>query len=149
MSALAAVAVVVALVEWSSGGAPVAGTVSWGAVALLVVLWIPAGAAALLAWTVADLARLPGQIREAAREAGGRAREVGAGRSRIGGSLRALWSARGLALASRGAWLRAAGAVRFVRLASLPFALALLGLFALNAVVIGAGAVALVLLLLG
>ena len=145
-SAVAAALVAAAVAEALAGAV---GGVPWAAVAaLLLVLWVPAGAAALAGWTLADLARLPGQLRDAAAAAGGRARETAGRRSRLGRSVRALWAARGLALASRGAWLRAAGAVRFVRLASLPFALALGGLFALNAVVIAAGAVALLVLVL-
>ena len=130
-----------------AAGSPASGAsgVAFVAAALLLV---PAAAAALAGWTLADLAALPGQLRDAALAATGRGeRRPGRGGGRRLGLVRALWAARGLALTSKGAWLRAVGAVRFVRLASLPFALALAGLFALNALVILGGAVALVVLL--
>ena len=143
-SAVSAVVVVAAVADALAGSAGVPWALAAGA---LLVLWIPAGAAALAGWTLSDLARLPGQLRDAAAGAAGRTRDVRRKRSRLGASLRALWAARGLAAVSRGAWLRALGAVRFVRLASLPFALALGGLFALNGVVVAAGVVALLVLL--
>ena len=145
VSAVAAGLVWLALFE----GALRTGAVGGAAVAVAVLLLVPAGAAALAGWTLADLASLPGQLRDAALAAtgrGGEAREAGG--SRLLGVGRALWAARGLALTSKGAWVRAVGTVRFVRLASLPFALALVGLFALNGLVILGGAVALVVLVL-
>ena len=120
-----------------------------GLVVLGALLLIPAAAVALAGWTLADVAALPRQIREAAlavagREAGGK---TPARRSRLARLARSLWAARGLALLTRGGWLKAVGALRFVRLASLPFALGLVGLGALNAVVVAAGVVALFVLL--
>ena len=112
-------------------------------------LLLPAAAAALAGWTLADVVSIPGQLREAALQATGRASGPRGARrgSRLLSVLRSLWAARGLALLSKGTWLRAVGAVRFVRLASLPFALGLVALFALNAVVIAGGLVALLVLL--
>ena len=147
VSAVAAGLIWVALFE----GAVRAGTVGGLAVGVAVALLIPAAAAALAGWTLADVASLPGQLRDAAVAAtgrGGTALQAGrAGRSRLLGVARALWAARGLAMTSKGAWLRAVGAARFLRLASLPFALALVGLFTLNGAVIVGGAVALLALL--
>ena len=114
-----------------------------------LVLCLPAGAIALAGWTLADLASLPRQLKDAALAATGRAdaaRSVTKG-SRIGRLLRSLWAARGLALLTKGGWMKAVGALRFVRLASLPFALALLGAVALNGVVIAAGVVSLFVLI--
>ena len=117
-------------------------------VALGLLLLLPAAATALAGWTLADLARLPGQLRDAALSA---AREAGDARTAKGSRLvrlvRSLWAARGLALLTKGGWVKAVGALRFLRLASLPFALALVGAVALNAVVIVAGVVAVLVLL--
>ena len=143
-SAVAAALIWLALFE----GALRTGAAGGAAVAAAVALLAPAAAAALAGWTLADVAALPGQLRDAALAATGRGGAPGrAGRSRLLGVGRALWAARGLALTSKGAWLRAVGAVRFLRLASLPFALALVGLFALNGVVVVGGAVALLFLI--
>ena len=121
-----------------------------GALALIgAILALPAAATALAGWTLADLASLPGQVKQAALAATGRA-DASAGRikgSRIGRLVRSLWAARGLALLTKGGWMKAVGALRFVRLASLPFALALLGAVALNGVVIAGGLVAVMVLL--
>lgn len=121
-----------------------------GALALIgVILALPAAATALAGWTLADLASLPGQLKQAALDATGRA-DASAGRikgSRIGRLVRSLWAARGLALLTKGGWVKAVGALRFVRLASLPFALALLGAVALNGVVVAGGLVAVLVLL--
>ena len=121
-----------------------------GALALLgAILALPAAATALAGWTLADLASLHGQVKQAALAATGRA-DASAGRikgSRIGRLVRSLWAARGLALLTKGGWVKAVGALRFVRLASLPFALALLGAVALNGVVIAGGLVAVLVLL--
>lgn len=111
------------------------------------VLLVPAAAAALAGWTLADLVSIPGQLRAAALRATGRTASVAPKGSRLLRVVRSLWVARGLALTSKGAWLRGVGALRFLRLASLPFALALVGMFALNGVVIVAGVVAVLLLL--
>ena len=62
--------------------------------------------------------------------------------------IRSLWAARGLALLTKGGWVKAVGALRFLRLASLPFALALLGAVALNVAVIAGGLIALLVLIL-
>ena len=144
LSALAVVAIVVAVgeaVAWAPG---------WRAelVLLAAALSVPALAAVLAGWTLADLTRLPGDLREAALGAADAARGTRWPRSRLLSVVRALWSARGVALLSKGAWLRAVGALRFLRLASLPFALGLAGLFALNGVVILGGLVALLAVLL-
>ena len=147
----AAVSAVAAGIIWLAlfEGALRTGAVGGVAVVVAVLLLVPAAAAALAGWTLADLASLPGQLREAALAATGRGGAPDAeGGSRLLGVGRALWAARGLALTSKGAWVRAVGAVRFVRLASLPFALALVGLFALNGLVIVGGAVALAVLAL-
>lgn len=126
------------------GGAVGTVAMPWGlALATAALLLIPAGAAALVGWTLADLVRLPGQLRQAAITAAGGT--VGASRkgSRIASIFRAIWALRGLALGSKDLWVRAVAAVRFVRLASLPFVLALVGLFALNGLVILGGVIAL------
>lgn len=138
-SAVAAALVVAAVAE------AVGGLSGW-AVALGLVLLVPAAGTALAGWTLADLVRIPGQLREAALAATGRGPAPGKG-SRIVRLLKGLWAARGLALLTRGTWLKAVGALRFVRLASLPFALGLLALVALNGVVLAAGVVALLFLL--
>ena len=147
VSAVAAALVVAAVYE-AIRDAPEL-TIGW--VPLLVLfagLCVPALAAALVGWTLSDLLRLPGQLRQAAvAAAGGAAGAAAAKGSRIVRVVRALWAARALALGSKDAWLRAIAAARVIRLASLPFVLALVGLFALNGVVIAAGLVALVLLL--
>lgn len=145
VSAISAVLIWVALF---GGGI---GTVAmpWGlALATAALLLIPAGAAALVGWTLADLVRLPGQLRQAAVAAAGGATGTAKGGSRIASVFRAIWALRGLALGSKEVWVRAVAAVRFVRLASLPFVLALVGLFALNGVVILGGMVALLVLAL-
>ena len=147
-SAVAAVLIVAAVADVAS--AVPAGLL----VVLALVLMVPAGALALAGWTLADLAGLPRQLRDAALAATGRASPGAASEaSRPGGSrllrlVRSLWAARGLALLTRDGWLKAVGAVRFVRLASLPFALALIGAVGLNAVVILGGIAALAVLLL-
>lgn len=145
VSAISAVLIWVALF---GGGI---GTVAmpWGlALATAALLLIPAGAAALVGWTLADLVRLPGQLRQAAVATAGGATGTAKGGSRIASVFRAIWALRGLALGSKEVWVRAVAAVRFVRLASLPFVLALVGLFALNGVVILGGMVALLVLAL-
>ena len=145
-SAVSAALVWLALFQGALGTS----TVPWPlAIVVAVLLLIPAAAAGLVGWTLADLVRLPGQLRQAAlAAAGGATGAVAAKGSRIVRVFRAIWAARGLALGSKDAWLRAIAAARFIRLASLPFVLALVGLFALNGVVIAAGLVALVFLIL-
>lgn len=144
VSAVAALLIVAAVVRWVPQLAP--GLL----VALALLLLVPAAAVAIAGWTLADLASLPRQIRDAALAATGRetAGAVAKG-SRIGRLVKSLWAARGLALLTKGGWVRAVGALRFLRLASLPFALALLGAVALNGVVIAGGLVSIVLLLVG
>lgn len=144
VSAVAALLIVAAVVRWVPQLAP--GLL----VALALLLLVPAAAVAIAGWTLADLASLPRQIRDAALAATGRetAGAVAKG-SRIGRLVKSLWAARGLALLTKGGWVKAVGALRFLRLASLPFALALLGAVALNGVVIAGGLVSIVLLLVG
>ncbi len=141
VSAMAVLAVVVAVTD------RVASIETSGLVLLGAVLLVPAAAAVLVGWTVGDLLRLPGEIRDAAVDA---ARDLRAGgRPRgLAGVVVAVWAARGLVLSSRDGWMRALVAVRLARLASLPLVLLSLGLFLLNGVVVAAGAVALILLLL-
>lgn len=143
LSALGVAAIVIAI------GQAVAWAPSWrGDLAVLaVVLLIPAFAALLAGWTLSDLTKLPGELREAALGAATLARGERK-KSRLLSVVRAIWAARGVALLSKGTWLKAVGALRFLRLASLPFALALAGLFALNGVVILGGVVALLTILL-
>ncbi len=119
-----------------------------GLVILGAVLLTPAAALAVAGWTIADLVSLPGQIRDAALAAAGRENaESPSRKSRVGRLLASLWAARGLALLSKDGWLKAVGAVRFLRLASLPFMLGLLGFVMLNGIVILGGVVALIVLL--
>ena len=115
---------------------------------LAVLLVLPAAAAALAGWTLADLAALPGDLKEAALGAAAVSRGERGKKSRLFGALRSLWAARGVALLSRGAWMKAVGALRFARLASLPFAIGTLALFAMNGVVVLGGLVALLVLVL-
>ena len=149
-SSISVGAIVWAVLEWTGPLATGVGALSWGPVlALAAVLLTPALAAALVGWTLADLVRLPGQLRQAALAAAGGATGAAAAKgSRIARVFRAIWAARGLARGSKDAWLRAIAAARLIRLASLPFVLALVGLFALNGVVIVAGLVAVAFLVL-
>lgn len=131
------------------------GGASWVlALGLLLVLLIPAGAAWLLGLTLHDVMTLPETIRRSASAAASVSREALRSEAaqqkggRILGVISALWAVRGFVLESRGAWAKAATAARVVRLAKLPFALGLVGLFLLNGVVILLGALALVLLLI-
>lgn len=135
-AALSAVAVAV-VVGAVATRAPGVGTVDLVGLALLLL--VPALAALVVAWTLDDLRRLPGDLRALATEA---ANELGAaGRPRgLVGVLVALWTARKVMLATSGGWGRAMLAVRLVRLARLPFVVGALVLFALNAVVIALGA---------
>lgn len=146
-----AISAVSAVLIWVALFGAAVGTVAmpWGlALAVALLLLIPAGSAVLVGWTLSDLLRLPGQIRQAAvTAAGGAAGAVKKG-SRIASVFRAIWALRGLALGSKDVWVRAVAAVRFIRLASLPFVLALVGLFALNGLVIAGGLVALLVLAL-
>ena len=144
VSAAAALAILAAVLDAVGSADASPGVV----VVLSLVLLLPAGAAALAGWTLADLVSIPSQLREAALQATGHATEVPRRKgSRLLAVVRSLWAARGLALLSKGTWLRGVGAVRFLRLASLPFALGLGALAALNVVVIAGGLVALLVLL--
>ena len=145
----AASAAAVALILWAVWDAFAARMVPADLAVLGVVLLLPAAATALAGWTLADVARLPGQVRDAALAAAGRGDGAAAKKgSRLGRLVRSLWAARGLALVTRGGWLKAVGALRFVRLASLPFALGLVVLVLFNGVVIAGGVVALLALAL-
>ena len=129
------------------------GASSWvPALGFLLLLLVPAGAAWLLGLTLHDILTLPETLRQSAVSAASASREALRSErptrgGRIAGAIGAVWAARGFVLESRGAWAKAATAARVVRLAKLPFALGLVGLFALNGVVIAAGLLALVLLL--
>ena len=145
----AASAVAVALILWAVWDAFSARLWPTDLAVLGAVLLLPAAAVALAGWTLADVARLPGQIRDAALAAAGRGDGAPLKKgSRLGRLVRSLWAARGLALVTRGGWLKAVGALRFVRLASLPFALALVALVLMNGVVLLGGVVALLTLVL-
>ena len=137
-----------ALIVWAVVDALGASAARLDVIVLAVVLLLPAAAAWLAGWTLADLAALPGDLKEAALGAAAVSRGERAKTSRLFGALRSLWAARGVALLSRGAWMKAVGALRFARLASLPFAVGTLVLFALNGVVIVGGLVALLVLIL-
>ena len=122
------------------------------ALGVLVVLLVPAGAAFLGVLTLGDVLALPGRLRLLATETADHARSVVtpgevANKRRAFGFFQAIWSARALVLDSKGAWLKAVALARLGRLASLPFALLLLGLFALNFVVIAAAGVAVLLVI--
>lgn len=149
-----ATSAVSALVLWwaLAGDAVMAGGRAWvPALLVLAALLVPAGAAWLLGLTLHDVLTLPETLRRSASAAAVESREAlaasGAKGGRIAGLVRAVWAARGLVLESQGAWAKALAAARVVRLAKLPFALGLVGLFALNGVVIAAGLVALVVML--
>lgn len=140
-------AVAVGLILAAVLSAPAAAQASATAMGLLgMLLLVPAGAAALLGWTLSDLLRLPRQIREAAAAAAGGVRAEGVRKSRLSSLIGAVWAARGLVLTSRDGWMKAIAAARVARLASLPFALGLVGLFVLNGVVVLGGLVALAVL---
>ena len=116
-------------------------------VVLGVALAVPPLAVALAGWTLADLASLPAQVRDAALAAAGKGSDAKPQKgSRLGGLVRSLWAMRGLALLSRDGWFKVVGAVRFVRLASLPFLLGLIAMAVLNAAVIAGGVAALLVL---
>lgn len=102
-----------------------------------LLLLVPAGAAAVLAWTLGGLVALPGDLRDAARSV---VAPTGGERGGPAGLFRTVWALRGLVAGSTEAWARTAG---LARLASLPFVLGLLALVALNPVLVVAGAVAL------
>jgi hypothetical protein len=151
VSAVAAAVVVLALIDLFPAAA--ASVSLWWLVLAYLVLVIPAGATALLGWTLSDLMKLPGQIREAALSA---ARGAAQGvsdvakaprKSRLVSVFRAIWAARGLAMGPRDVLTKTLAAARFVRLASLPFVLALVALFVVNGAVIVLGALGLLVLL--
>jgi len=125
----------------------------------LGVLLVPAAGTFLAVLTLREVLDLPGRIRslpgavrESASEAGSQLADVagadGQRRSqRVFGFFGVLWRLRGIVEETRGSWLKTLALARFARLASLPFALALVGAFALNFVVIAAAVLALVLVL--
>ena len=131
-------------------------------VALLVlgVLFVPAAGTFLAVLTLREVLDLPGRIRalpgavrESASEAGTHlAGAEGAEKQRrsqrLLGFFGVLWKLRGIVEETRGSWLKTLALARFARLASLPFALALVGAFALNFLVIAAAFVAVLLALL-
>ena len=131
-------------------------------VALLVlgVLFVPAAGTFLAVLTLREVLDLPGRIRslpgavrDSASEAGSQLADVagaeGQRRSqRVFGFFGVLWRLRGIVEETRGSWLKTLALARFARLASLPFALALVGAFALNFLVIAAAFVAVLLALL-
>jgi hypothetical protein len=134
-------------------------------VALLVlgVLFVPAAGTFLAVLTLREVLDLPGRIRalpgavrESASEAGthlaGAEGAEGAEKQRrsqrLLGFFGVLWKLRGIVEETRGSWLKTLALARFARLASLPFALALVGAFALNFLVIAAAFVAVLLALL-
>lgn len=126
----------------------------------LVVLLIPAAGTFLAVLTLrevldlpARLRALPGAVRESASEAGSHLADVAGGKAqrrslRVFGFFGVLWKLRGIVEETRGSWLKTIALARFARLASLPFALALVGAFALNFVVIAAAFVAVLLVVL-
>jgi len=147
----AASAVVLWLVlarPWDWGASPPAGGHVLPFVGLLVLL-VPAGAALLGAYTLADLLALPARLRASALETTAQAQEALAtpGRGRLFGFARAVWGIRALVLDAQGGWLKALALARLARLASLPFALALVAAVALNFVVVAAAVVVVLLVL--
>lgn len=143
VSAVAAALIVATVLEAAPGLAM--GVV----VALGLLLLVPAAAVAIAGWTLADLASLPRQFKEAALGAAGQASAAKEAKGSLVARLfKSLWAARGLALLTKGGWVKAVGTLRFLRLASLPFALALLGAVALNVAVIAGGLIALLVLVL-
>ena len=145
VSALSAVALWALLFEpWQWNVDPPTGGYAFPVLALLL-LFVPAAAALLGALTLNDLLSLPAQIKGAMADTAGQARGAlakGGEGGRLFRLARALWAARALALDAKGGWLKAVAAARLVRLASLPFALALVGAVALNGFVIAAAVVA-------
>ncbi len=123
------------------------------AVLALGVLLVPAAGTWLAVGTLrevldlpARLRAVPGAVRETAAEAASRASGSSTeGRAgRLVGVVGVLWRLRGVVLDTRGSWLRTVALARFARLASLPFALALVAAFGLNFVVIAVAAVVLI-----
>lgn len=126
----------------------------------LAVLLVPAAGTFLAVLTLREVLDLPGRIRalpgavrETASEAGSQLADVAGAEKqrrsqRVLGFFGVLWRLRGIVEETRGSWLKTLALARFARLASLPFALALVGAFALNFVVIAAAALAVVLVLL-
>jgi hypothetical protein len=130
------------------------------ALLVLAVLLVPAAGTFLAVLTLREVLDLPGRIRalpgavrESASEASGHVTgsAVSEGRGRTGrllGFFGVLWKLRGIVEETRGSWLKTLALARFARLASLPFALALVGAFALNFLVIAAACVAVLAVLL-
>lgn len=114
----------------------------------LAVLLVPAAGTFLAVLTLNEvldlpsrLRALPGAVRETASEASGHLAGSAAveNQGRVGrllGVFGVLWRLRGVVGDTQSSWLKTLALVRFARLASLPFALALVAAFALNFVVI-------------
>jgi hypothetical protein len=124
---------------------------------VLGVLLLPAAGTFLAVATLREvlalpdkIRALPGAVRESALEAKGHAGGAqGRSRSRrLWGVFGVLWRLRGIVMDTQGSWLQTLALVRFARLASLPFALGLVVLFALNFVVLAAAVLAGLLVLL-
>jgi hypothetical protein len=151
VSALSAVVLWLLLARPWAWGAAAPEVGYFGAFVVLLVLLVPAGAALLGALTLSDLLTLPGRLRASAAASAGQAREAleTPGQGRLFTFARAVWGVRALVLDAQGGWLKAFALARLARLASLPFALALIGAVALNFVVIAAAALAALLVVLG
>lgn len=114
---------------------------------VLGVLLIPAAGTFLAVGVLREVIALPGRLRAlpgAVRDSAVVAREqaAGGGRSRrLVGFFGVLWRLRGIVADTQSSWLQTLALARFARLASLPFALALVGAFALNFAVIAAAVV--------
>ena len=129
------------------------------AIIALAVLLVPAAGTFLAVLTLREVLDLPGRIRalpgavrDSATEAGSQLADVAGAETqrrsrRVLGFFGVLWRLRGIVEETRGSWLKTLALARFARLASLPFALALVGAFALNFVVIAAAVLAVVLVL--
>jgi hypothetical protein len=115
---------------------------------VLGILLIPAAGTFVAVGVLREVIALPGRLRAlpgAVRESALEAREqaAGEGRSRrLIGFFGVLWRLRGIVADTQSSWLQTLALARFARLASLPFALALVGAFALNFAVIAAAVVA-------
>ena len=115
---------------------------------VLGILLIPAAGTFVAVGVLREVIALPGRLRAlpgAVRESAVEAREqaAGEGRSRrLIGFFGVLWRLRGIVADTQSSWLQTLALARFARLASLPFALALVGAFALNFAVIAAAVVA-------
>jgi hypothetical protein len=130
------------------------------ALVALAVLLVPAAGTFLAVLTLDEvldlpgrLRALPGAVRDSASEASGHVSgsSMVERRGRVGrllGVFGVLWRLRGVVGDTQSSWLKTLALVRFARLASLPFALALVAAFALNFVVITAAFFAVLLALI-